>query len=59
MKLTPNKVKQLAYYIEKQMEDTGYKDSPMNDTIAWWIADWCRDQMELEGKSFFAKVTAE
>jgi hypothetical protein len=59
MKLTPNKVKQLAYHIEKQMDDSGYEHTPLNDTIAWWIAEWCRDQMEAEGKSFFLKVTAE
>ncbi len=57
MKLTPRKVKELASIIEQNLENMGCDNAPIDQTIAYWISDWCRDQMMGEAHNFYAKAT--
>jgi hypothetical protein len=56
MKLTPAGVKQLANYLDQKLGDHG-SSNPLPETLAFWIADWCRMKMEAEASVFYEKVT--
>lgn len=59
LKLTKQSVRMLSKHIQKSMEKCTSDWVPEEELIAYWIADWTKEQMVREAEEMFAHLTVK